>query len=54
MPLLRKAIEKRRKYFITLLMNTGLFKQSDLKSLTLTELEFEYKSLSERRNEEND
>ncbi|WP_139339617.1 Fur-regulated basic protein FbpA [Bacillus dakarensis] len=52
MPLIRKAIEKRRRHFITLLMNTGLFKQLDLESLTLTELELEYKRYSERRNEE--
>lgn len=46
MPLLRNAVERRRKHVIGVLINTGIYKQEDIQSLTLSELEVEYKKLS--------
>ncbi|MGG0717411.1 Fur-regulated basic protein FbpA [Robertmurraya massiliosenegalensis] len=49
MPVLRNAVQKRREHVISVLMNTGVFKQEEIQSLTLTELEVEYKKLSNKK-----
>jgi hypothetical protein len=47
-PFLREAVEKKKKYFIQLLVKGGLL-DSYVKTLTLTELEGEYKKLQRER-----
>ncbi|MGD6896481.1 hypothetical protein [Bacillus infantis] len=48
MPFLREAVEKKKKYFIQLLVKGGLL-DSYVNSLTLTELEGEYKKLQREK-----
>lgn len=47
MPYLREAVEKKRRYFINILVREGIYKISDpfINHLTLTDLEKEYKNL---------
>jgi hypothetical protein len=47
-PFLREAVEKKKNYFIQLLVKGGLL-DSYVKSLTLTELEGEYKKLQREK-----
>lgn len=49
MPVLRNAVQKRREHVISVLMNTGVFKQEEVQTLTLTELEVEYKKLANKK-----
>jgi Fur-regulated basic protein A len=46
MPFLRNAVQRRRIQVISLLVNSGVFSQEDVQSLTLSELETEYRKLS--------
>lgn len=46
MPYLRNAVEKRRDQVITFLVKSGTFKREDIQSLTLSELEVEYKKVT--------
>ncbi|MBM7587746.1 hypothetical protein JOC86_004320 [Bacillus pakistanensis] len=50
MPYLREAVEKKRQHFIKLLIQAGIFHQSDqyIQQLTLTELEYVYKKNKNR------
>jgi hypothetical protein len=49
MPLLRSAVQRRRNQVITILVNSGIFRQEEVQSLTLSELENEYKKLPNKK-----